>query len=197
MPAELRSELVGAIEDEARNLLEEKLAGIPDSLEGRTIVIEFARGGADGSSMPLPAPFGYQYSFAQLSDAKEMEQAIVRLAGEGKTDEQVAHWLTARGHRSPQSNVVLCSTVRNIRLKHRLLLRPSQSHPCRVPGHLTVPQLATKLEIPRSWIYDRIHNGTIHVEKDAGTKCYLFPDKTDTLREFRQLAAGEISHLDP
>lgn len=68
LPAELRAELAAALEDEARELLDEKLAGIPDSLEGRTIVIEFARGGADGSSMPLAAPFGYQYSYEQLSD---------------------------------------------------------------------------------------------------------------------------------
>jgi len=76
LPAELRAELVAAIEDEARNLLEEKLEGIPRSLDGRTIVIEFARGGADGSTFPLPAPFGYQYSFAQLSD-EILERASV------------------------------------------------------------------------------------------------------------------------
>jgi hypothetical protein len=64
----LRKELSEALEEEARTLLNDKLAGIPESLEGKTIVIEFARGGADGSSMPLPAPFGYAWGFAQLSD---------------------------------------------------------------------------------------------------------------------------------
>ncbi len=38
-------------------------------LEGKTLVIEFARGGKQGSSMPLAAPFGYAYSIAQLSPA--------------------------------------------------------------------------------------------------------------------------------
>ncbi len=64
----LRKELSEALEDEARSLLNDKLAGIPEDLRGKTIVIEFARGGADGSSMPLPAPFGYAFGFAQLSD---------------------------------------------------------------------------------------------------------------------------------
>jgi len=68
LPPDLRAELRQALEDEARSLLEEKLAGIPATLEGKTVVIEFARGGPQGSKMPLPAPFGYRYSFSQLSD---------------------------------------------------------------------------------------------------------------------------------
>jgi hypothetical protein len=71
-----RNELDDVLETEARNLLEEKRAGIPESLEGRTVVIEFARGGPEGSSMPLPAPYGYAWSFAQLSDAI-LERACV------------------------------------------------------------------------------------------------------------------------
>lgn len=66
--ADARRKLESALESEARDLLKEKLAGIPETLEGRTIVIEFARGGAQGSTPPLAAPFGYQYSFSRLSD---------------------------------------------------------------------------------------------------------------------------------
>jgi hypothetical protein len=57
------------LEREAKELLDEKHANYPDSLDGKTIVIEFARGGKQGSSMPLSAPYGYQYSVGQLSDA--------------------------------------------------------------------------------------------------------------------------------
>ncbi len=68
LPAGAREGLAATLEEEARELLREKLEGIPDTLEGKTIVIEFARGGPDGSSMPLPEPYGYRYSFARLSD---------------------------------------------------------------------------------------------------------------------------------
>jgi hypothetical protein len=67
LPADLRARLQATLETEARQLLDDKLRGIPDTLEGKTIVIEFARGGAQGSPMPLPAPFGYGYSFSRLS----------------------------------------------------------------------------------------------------------------------------------
>ena len=65
----LRSELVAVLEPEARKLLADKNEGVPDTLAGRTIVIEAARGGPDGASMPLPAPLGYRYSIGQFSDA--------------------------------------------------------------------------------------------------------------------------------
>lgn len=63
---ELRREIAAPIEDEARKLLADKIAEVTDDLSDKTVVIEFARGGADGSSFPLPHPFGYQASLAQL-----------------------------------------------------------------------------------------------------------------------------------
>lgn len=61
--------IASAIEGEAKALLEDKLAGYLETLDGRTVVIEFARGGADGSQMPLKSPFGYAYSLSLLSPA--------------------------------------------------------------------------------------------------------------------------------
>lgn len=67
MDRALRSEVEAALEDESRDLLEQKNAAHPETLDGKTVVIEFARGGADGSTMPLPAPYGYRYSLSQLA----------------------------------------------------------------------------------------------------------------------------------
>jgi DNA invertase Pin-like site-specific DNA recombinase len=133
--------------------------------------------------------------FADRAGAAEMEATILRLAREGRSDAEIAVLLTAQGHRSARGATVLPSTVRGIRLRHRVLNRESQSHPRRVAGYLTIPQLAEKLNIPRHWISDRIHNGTIVVEKDAATKCYLFPDNLKTLRQFRQLLDGKLTRM--
>jgi hypothetical protein len=62
-----RLALVAKIEAEAKDLLEKKNAEIPDSLHGKTIVIELARGGPDGATLPLPSPLGYRYSLAAFS----------------------------------------------------------------------------------------------------------------------------------
>ena len=65
----LRATLIRSLEPEATELLRDKNAGVPESLEGRTVVIEAARGGPDGAAMPLPAPLGYRYTLATFSDA--------------------------------------------------------------------------------------------------------------------------------
>jgi hypothetical protein len=67
LSTEHRETICAAIEDEARDLLRRKNAEIPDSLQDKTIVIEFARGGADASPLPLPAPYGYRYSLSRLA----------------------------------------------------------------------------------------------------------------------------------
>jgi hypothetical protein len=67
--------LDGPVCDRLERLLEaeageawKELAGVVSSWrEGDTVVIEFARGGPDGASMPIEPPHGYTYSLDQLS----------------------------------------------------------------------------------------------------------------------------------
>jgi DNA invertase Pin-like site-specific DNA recombinase len=159
----------------------------PDTLQVRIVW----RGG-DTTAAVLPVTVG---ALARLSSAKEMEQEILRLAKAGKTDEEIAALLTQQGHRSPKHATVLPSTVRILRLRHRLFRKRSQSHPRRIPGKLTVPQLAQTLGITSHWIYDRIHNGTIQVAVDPTTNLYLFPDQPKTITLFKQLPAGKLQSL--
>jgi hypothetical protein len=92
-------------------------------------------------------------------------------------------------------NYLLPSTVKGIRLKHGIMQKRHQSHPRRIEGYLTVPQIAKVLDIPRHWIYDQIYKGAIHVTKDTKTGLFLFPDKPDILEQFQKLKAGLIHNL--
>jgi len=69
LDASLRDRLAATLEAECTELLRDKNAGVPETLAGRTVVIEFARGGPAGATLPLPDPLGYRYSLARLSDA--------------------------------------------------------------------------------------------------------------------------------
>jgi hypothetical protein len=68
LPKPIRARLTDALEKECRELLDNRNAATVASLEGRTVVIEFARGGPDGATPPLAAPMGYAYSLGRLSD---------------------------------------------------------------------------------------------------------------------------------
>lgn len=62
----LRAELASRLEAEARKMLDEKHAGYPDTMEGKTLIIECARGGPVGASMPLSGTCGYQYTLPEF-----------------------------------------------------------------------------------------------------------------------------------
>lgn len=149
------------------------------------------RGGAT-SEREVTVPVG---DLRHLSRADEMETRIVEMARAAVPDDRIAAALSAEGHRSPMRDLLLPSTVKGIRLRHGILQTQSQSHPRHVAGWLTVPQLAARLQISRHWIYDRIHNGTITVNRDPATKLYLFPNTPDTLDGFRRLHAGDVERL--
>jgi hypothetical protein len=71
------------------------------------------------------------------------------------------------------------------------MVKRSQSHPRKIPGKLTAPQLTKMLGLPQHWLYDRINNGTIQITKDS-TGLYLFPDEPETLIMIQHLNDGKL-----
>lgn len=157
-----------------------------------TIHMRLVWRGGDVSALDIPVAVG---SLAALSRHEEMEARILELARAGHGDEAIAAELTAAGYRSPMRDRVLLSTVRIIRLRHGILLKRSQSHPRRLPGHLTIPQLAAQLGVSAHWIYDRVHNGTVAITRDERTGLYLFPDTPSTLDRLQKLRAGKLDRI--
>jgi hypothetical protein len=148
--------------------------------------------GGDTTTLSIPVPVG---ALKDLAGAQEMERLILERSEAGILDEVIAQELTELGYRSPLRQVVLPSTVKIIRLKHRQLQKRSQSHPRRIEGVLTISQIALALDIDPHWIYDRIHNGTIQVDKDPQTRLFLFPDTPETIEQFKLLRAGQFQNL--
>lgn len=148
--------------------------------------------GGETTTFVIPVPIG---TFKDLAGAEDMERLILAQSAAGILDEEIAQELTDLGYRSPMGLVVLPSTVKGIRLKQRIFHKRSQSHPRRIKGMLTISQIATALDIDPHWIYDRIHIGTIQVDKDPTTRLFLFPDSPTTLEQFRQLRSGTFQHL--
>jgi len=66
LPPVIYDQLVARLEPEARKFYDEKAAAVPESMNGKTLVIEFARGGSAGASFPLKDGYGYQASLAHI-----------------------------------------------------------------------------------------------------------------------------------
>jgi DNA invertase Pin-like site-specific DNA recombinase len=150
--------------------------------------------GGDTTTADIPIIVG---SFAELSKNTEMEKIIIERAKENIPDQEIALELTQLGYRSPMKPIVIESTVKIIRLKHRLFHVRSQSHPTKVEGFLTVSQIAKKIGVTTHWVYDRINNGQIKITKsNVPKKFYLFPDSSKTIKLFENLKNGIFYNLD-
>jgi hypothetical protein len=131
-------------------------------------------------------------SFADLSFADEMEQDILELARQHILDEEIATRLTEKGYRSPMRSMVLPSTVRRIRVSHGVIHKPHQSHPRKVPGSLSVSQIAKQIGVSAHWRYDRIHNGRIQIAKDPRIRGYLVPNTPAMRDQLQNLKQGTV-----
>jgi DNA invertase Pin-like site-specific DNA recombinase len=148
--------------------------------------------GGDTTTFHIPITVG---AFADLSTADEMEQLIIELSTQGQSDEEIAEHLTSLGHRSPKHAQVLPSTVKTIRLKHRIFHKPHLSLPRRITGYLTIPQIAQRLDITTYWMYHQIRKRRIQITKDPETGMYLFPDEPATLEMLQNLKDGKVHNL--
>jgi len=68
VPYRIRRRVAEALEEECAAELETKNKTCSEDPEGKTIVIEAARGGPNGAAFPLTPPVGYQSTFQQLSE---------------------------------------------------------------------------------------------------------------------------------
>jgi hypothetical protein len=141
------------------------------------------KGGAT-TTFEVPVTVG---AFTALSTAAAMEQQMLTLFAAGHSDEAIATQLTQQGYRSPKHPQVLPSTVKTVRLKHGLMPQRHQSHPRRMAGVLTGPQLARALAATPHWGYYLITRGIVASTRDPTTGLSLFPDCPEPLTTLRQL----------
>lgn len=191
LPALWRDGVIGQVQKKAllRALIDKVVVQRTSRDQVRTRIVWK---GGETTTLTVPLSVG---AWADLTDAPALEQIIVEQSRQGVPDEEIARHLTEQGYRSPQSREMLPNTVKIIRLRHRIFHTRHQSHPRRVAGYLTVPQITEALGLTPHWIYDRIHNGAIAVTKDPQRKTFLFPDTPTTLDQFRHLKDGILTTL--
>ena len=134
-------------------------------------------------------------SLSALSGYEEMEAQLLSFEESGKSDEEIADILTERGFHSPQSDKVLASTVKTIRLKNGRIHRFRKPRPRRVDGYLTTPQVAERLGVKPHWLYHLIKRGVIDIKRDPDKKMYLFPDRAQVIENLAGLRDGTLQRV--
>ena len=76
LTSELRGALAEALDEEAAQIRATLESQYSDSYHGKTLIIECARGGADGSELPLTGGHGYQYSLPRFTPDL-LEDAVI------------------------------------------------------------------------------------------------------------------------
>jgi hypothetical protein len=66
---DLRRALSGKLAQDCAGIAADLARDVPSTLDGRTVVIEFARGGPEGAAFPLAGHHGYAWSLSRLSSS--------------------------------------------------------------------------------------------------------------------------------
>ncbi len=77
LPEDVMEKLYEGMKPLCEQMLQDKYDNYPDTMEGKTTVIEMARGGDINSTLPLSGSEGYQYSLRQFSDRILSHAAIL------------------------------------------------------------------------------------------------------------------------
>jgi hypothetical protein len=135
-------------------------------------------------------------SLTAQSRQAEMKRRICELASASIYDDEIARTLTSEGHRSSRHvDKVLPSTVRDIRLRHRIKAVWRCTRWPKIKGKLSVTELAARLRAPTKWIYTQLRRGSILTTLDPAGR-YLFPDDEAAMQAIRALRVHSINRVD-
>jgi DNA invertase Pin-like site-specific DNA recombinase len=159
----------------------------PERRDAALIRVVWRGGAVSEAEVSLPVA-----RTADLGKFAELEEAVLELAREGHTDEAIARTLGERGFRSALRDHLRVDTVKEIRRK-TLPRRPGKSPA--IPGFLTVPQVAARLDFGKAWLYNAIRHGRVELALDPERGVYLIPDRPDVLGALRQLRDGQVASV--
>jgi hypothetical protein len=120
---------------------------------------------------------------------------IRTLVDEGHRDIAIAEQLNREGFAPCRGIVFTPQIVLKLRGRYKIYLGLERIRRGPLPVAYTIAALARRLRVDPAWIYRRIVDKRIHIERDPMFGCYLFPRTRETVRGLQQLRRGEIPHI--
>ena len=126
----------------------------------------------------------------QLGNYEELVDRILKLAGEGHKDTEIARRLTKEGFRSARLPYVTWPLVEKIRAKHGQRSLTGAQYSCqKIEGCWSVPGLALRLGTSETWLRGKIAQGQIPARRHPTTRRWLIEDDPGLLARMEELAA--------
>jgi DNA invertase Pin-like site-specific DNA recombinase len=126
---------------------------------------------------------------------RQVVARIRELADTGENDRRIAQELNREGHFPCRGTSFTAGIVIKLRCRHRIWLGLGKLRlGARPPGY-TVAEMAHRIDIDPSWIYRRIGDGKIKIEKDRRYGCYLFPTTSAALAAMKRLSKGQVLQI--
>lgn len=126
---------------------------------------------------------------------QRVAERIRRLTDEGKTLDQIAAALNDEGLAPCRGRSFTTRIVIKLKKRFEIVSNLEKVRRGGVPFAYTPAEVAARLRIDRSWIYRRIADGSIRIEKNPAYGCYLFPRSNRCVVQLQRLRKGAVTHV--
>lgn len=130
-------------------------------------------------------------SLRAMTGYKQLEERVLALASEGKSDLAISEALTKEGFPSARSASIPTSTIQTIRLRNARPRRYKKERKPVVVGAVTVSQVAQILGVEKKWLYHLIRRGKVKVDRDPISGVFVMPDAPETFEALTQIRDSE------
>jgi DNA invertase Pin-like site-specific DNA recombinase len=126
---------------------------------------------------------------------KKIAARIEQLAEQGLRDEALAARLNEEGYFPCRGSAFTPQIVLKLRCRYGIRIGLGRLRRGDRPKGYTITAMARLLGVDPAWIYRRLHEGRIRMERDMQFGCYLFPRTRATVQQMKQLKAGTRCHV--
>ncbi|MCH7686492.1 MAG: recombinase family protein, partial [Planctomycetes bacterium] len=135
------------------------------------------------------------HSLRYTETEQQVAERIRQLAAEGRDNEQIVQQLNGEGFVPCRGGRFTPQIVNKIKARYEIVSNIEQARRGNLPFADTLREIARKVDVDPSWIYRRISNQTIHIEKDSEYHCYLFPHDRHVIQQLQQLKKGSLRRV--
>jgi len=127
---------------------------------------------------------------------KQVIERVRQLTDEGQTCDEIVDKLNEEGHVPCRGGQYTRGILMKLKARYAIVTKTEQAPRGVLPKNtFAAEQIAAEIPIDRAWIYRKIQQGAIRIDKDPTYGCYLFPRTKLAIQQLRQLKQGTRAHV--